>query len=221
MGQNFQHFGPVVAAYEGEKEDKLLGSEEGITSWLMVVIFNFRASPMMNIISPRACQKTYEDSSQFQPVLHLEMLPKSAVRPKSFEISEPRFQEKYYLWGVFIGKHCQLSNSHLCKEEFGRHMMIHGVGSCKIIETMKSCDARSFLDTLRKGVPLDDKTRSRILDGWELAKPRDDSRQNAECHYRGFVSSDGGDLTSQGTFGEGTRKFFYQDAIRCHHKSKE
>ncbi|XP_073157198.1 uncharacterized protein [Henckelia pumila] len=198
-------------------------------------------------ISTRACQEAYEESSQFQPVLHLEMLPKSAVWPKSFEISEPscdsialfffsserserdfdlfvdammhkelamrafiqnaellvftskdlpslywRFQEKYYLWGVFRGKHRPAPNSHLCKEELGRHMMMHGVGGFKITETMKSCDARSLLDTLRKGVSLEDKTRTRIIDSWEQAKPVDDSRQKAECHFCGFVSSEGG-----------------------------
>ncbi|KAL3840089.1 hypothetical protein ACJIZ3_024680 [Penstemon smallii] len=44
---------------------------------------------LMAHISNKACHKVYEEASQFQPVLHLEMLPKSDVWPKSFEISEP------------------------------------------------------------------------------------------------------------------------------------
>ncbi|XP_073043728.1 uncharacterized protein [Primulina eburnea] len=200
-------------------------------------------------VSTRACPEVHAESSQFQPVLHLEMLPKSDVWPKSFEISELswdnialyffpseisewnfdifvdemmhkelamrafvqnaellvftsrdlpslywRFQYRYYLWGVFRGKHRPPANSHLCREELGRHVMMHGVSGCKITETMKSCDARSLLDTLRKGVPQEDKTRTCIHDGWEQPKPVNDSRHTAECHchYCGFVSSLGG-----------------------------
>ncbi|KAK4433756.1 hypothetical protein Salat_0538300 [Sesamum alatum] len=111
-------------------------------------------------LSSRACQKVYKEACQFQPMLHLKMLPRSYVWPKSFQTSKPsaenialyffpseiryerafdhlvdemmhkelamravlqnaellvftstelplpywRFQEKYYLWGVFRGK---------------------------------------------------------------------------------------------------------------------
>lgn len=44
---------------------------------------------LMAHMSSRACQKVYEEACQFQPVLHLEMLPRSDVWPKSFEKSEP------------------------------------------------------------------------------------------------------------------------------------
>ncbi|KAI3460497.1 hypothetical protein Pfo_017160 [Paulownia fortunei] len=40
-------------------------------------------------MSSRACQKAHEEACQFQPVLHLEMLPRSNVWPKSFETSKP------------------------------------------------------------------------------------------------------------------------------------
>ncbi|KAI3464639.1 hypothetical protein Pfo_021302 [Paulownia fortunei] len=40
-------------------------------------------------MSSKACQKVYEEACQFQPVLQLEMLPRSVVWPKSFETSEP------------------------------------------------------------------------------------------------------------------------------------
>ncbi|KAG6435870.1 hypothetical protein SASPL_100751 [Salvia splendens] len=40
-------------------------------------------------ISNKACHKVYAEASQFQPILHLEMLPKSDIWPKSFQKSEP------------------------------------------------------------------------------------------------------------------------------------
>ncbi|KAL6524988.1 hypothetical protein OROMI_030581 [Orobanche minor] len=40
-------------------------------------------------VSVLACPKVYDEALQFQPVLHLEMLPKSDVWPKSFKTSEP------------------------------------------------------------------------------------------------------------------------------------
>ncbi|XP_073043738.1 uncharacterized protein [Primulina eburnea] len=196
-------------------------------------------------VSTRACPEVHAESSQFQPVLHLEMLPKSDVWPKSFEISELswdnialyffpseisewnfdifvdemmhkelamrafvqnaellvftsrdlpslywRFQYRYYLWGVFRGKHRPPANSHLCREELGRHVMMHGVSGCKITETMKSCDARSLLDTLRKGKS---RMRGRPLDdAWDHALPMDDIRQGTKCKYCNFFSKRGG-----------------------------
>ncbi|KAL3840086.1 hypothetical protein ACJIZ3_024677 [Penstemon smallii] len=44
---------------------------------------------LMAHISSKAGQKVYDEACQFQLVLHLEMLPRSDVWPKSFEISEP------------------------------------------------------------------------------------------------------------------------------------
>ncbi|XP_073043737.1 uncharacterized protein [Primulina eburnea] len=200
-------------------------------------------------VSTRACPEVHAESSQFQPVLHLEMLPKSDVWPKSFEISELswdnialyffpseisewnfdifvdemmhkelamrafvqnaellvftsrdlpslywRFQYRYYLWGVFRGKHRPPANSHLCREELGRHVMMHGVSGCKITETMKSCDARSLLDTLRK-VETTGKSRMRgrpLDDAWDHALPMDDIRQGTKCKYCNFFSKRGG-----------------------------
>ncbi|KAL6511960.1 hypothetical protein OROGR_021557 [Orobanche gracilis] len=40
-------------------------------------------------VSVLACPKVYDEALQFRPVLHLEMLPKSDVWPKSFTTSEP------------------------------------------------------------------------------------------------------------------------------------
>ncbi|KAL1543723.1 hypothetical protein AAHA92_20660 [Salvia divinorum] len=40
-------------------------------------------------ISNKACHKVYAEASQFQPILRLEMLPKSDIWPKSFQTSEP------------------------------------------------------------------------------------------------------------------------------------
>ncbi|PIN03026.1 hypothetical protein CDL12_24451 [Handroanthus impetiginosus] len=44
---------------------------------------------LMAHLSSKACQKVYDAACEFQPVLRLEMLPKSNVWPKSFETSEP------------------------------------------------------------------------------------------------------------------------------------
>ncbi|KAL2503682.1 Uncharacterized protein Adt_19303 [Abeliophyllum distichum] len=41
-------------------------------------------------MSSKACQKVFDEASQFQGVLHLEMLPRSLVWPKSFETSQPK-----------------------------------------------------------------------------------------------------------------------------------
>ncbi|XP_047976591.1 uncharacterized protein LOC125218855 isoform X2 [Salvia hispanica] len=120
-------------------------------------------------ISNKACHMVYAEASQFQPILHLEMLPKSDIWPKSFQTSEPnsdsialyffpskirnqvfaqlvqemihkelafkglvqnaelliftstelplrywRFQNKYYLWGVFREKPAAPSNHPSC-----------------------------------------------------------------------------------------------------------
>ncbi|KAK4390979.1 hypothetical protein Sango_2161200 [Sesamum angolense] len=40
-------------------------------------------------MSSKACEKVYETACQFQPVIHLEMLPRTDVWPKSFQTSEP------------------------------------------------------------------------------------------------------------------------------------
>ncbi|KAH6780269.1 hypothetical protein C2S52_011506 [Perilla frutescens var. hirtella] len=44
---------------------------------------------VMAHLSILACQKVYDEASQFNPVIHLEMLSRSHVWPKSFENSEP------------------------------------------------------------------------------------------------------------------------------------
>lgn len=40
-------------------------------------------------MSNRACPKVYEEACLFEPMLHLEILPKYDVWPKRFEISDP------------------------------------------------------------------------------------------------------------------------------------
>ncbi|XP_022863702.1 uncharacterized protein LOC111383782 isoform X1 [Olea europaea var. sylvestris] len=40
-------------------------------------------------ISSKACRKVFDEANQFQGVLHMEMLPKSRMWPKSFETSQP------------------------------------------------------------------------------------------------------------------------------------
>ncbi|CAI9763966.1 unnamed protein product [Fraxinus pennsylvanica] len=40
-------------------------------------------------MSSKACQKVFDEANQFQGVLHMEMLPKSHMWPKSFETSQP------------------------------------------------------------------------------------------------------------------------------------
>ncbi|KAK4429549.1 hypothetical protein Salat_1255500 [Sesamum alatum] len=44
---------------------------------------------LMAHMSSKACEKVYKAACQFQPVIHLEMFPRSDVWPKSFQTSEP------------------------------------------------------------------------------------------------------------------------------------
>ncbi|KAL0391813.1 UNVERIFIED_CONTAM: hypothetical protein Sradi_2404100 [Sesamum radiatum] len=159
-------------------------------------------------LSSRACQKVYEEACQFQPVLHLEMLPRPYVWPKSFEISEPsaeniafyffpseiryerafdhlvdemmhnelamravlqnaellvftstqlplpywRFQDKYYLWGVFRGKQNLRLRPQSCRRESRYQPRMHA--DCwndsedKVAEKMKNFGAQSPLSPL-------------------------------------------------------------------------
>ncbi|KAL0365949.1 UNVERIFIED_CONTAM: hypothetical protein Sradi_3485000 [Sesamum radiatum] len=159
-------------------------------------------------LSSRACQKVYEEACQFQPVLHLEMLPRPYVWPKSFEASEPsaenialyffpsqiryerafdhlvdemmhnelamravlqnaellvftstqlplpywRFQDKYYLWGVFRGKqHLRLRPQSCSRESWDKprmHADCWNDSEGKVADKMKSFGAQSPLSPL-------------------------------------------------------------------------
>ncbi|KAL0285109.1 UNVERIFIED_CONTAM: hypothetical protein Scaly_2828600 [Sesamum calycinum] len=95
-------------------------------------------------MSSKACEKVYETACQFQPVIHLEMLPRTdemmhkelalkAIMPNSelliFTSTElpllywinslAAFQGKHYLWGVFRGRQSPQSDSHAYKPESG------------------------------------------------------------------------------------------------------
>ncbi|XP_011074762.1 uncharacterized protein LOC105159407 isoform X1 [Sesamum indicum] len=159
-------------------------------------------------LSSRACQKVYEEACQFQPVLHLEKLPRPYVWPKSFETSEPsaenialyffpseiryerafdhlvdemmhnelamravlqnaellvftstqlplqywRFQDKYYLWGVFRGKQHLRLRPQSCGRESRYKPRMHADfwndTEGKVAEKMKSFGSQSPLSPL-------------------------------------------------------------------------
>ncbi|KAL0438208.1 UNVERIFIED_CONTAM: hypothetical protein Slati_2303800 [Sesamum latifolium] len=76
-------------------------------------------------MSSKACKKVYETACQFQPVIHLEMLPRADVWPKSFQTSEPSGDNvALYFFPSVLSKRVY---QNLVKEMMDKELALKGV----------------------------------------------------------------------------------------------
>ncbi|XP_011101633.1 uncharacterized protein LOC105179671 isoform X2 [Sesamum indicum] len=76
-------------------------------------------------MSSKACGKVYDAACQFQPVIHLEMLPRSDVWPKSFQTSEPSGDNiALYFFSSVISKRVY---QNLVKEMMHKELALKGI----------------------------------------------------------------------------------------------
>ncbi|KAH0692406.1 hypothetical protein KY285_019503 [Solanum tuberosum] len=77
-------------------------------------------------LSVKACQKVFEEAKLFSLLLHLEMLPKSDIWPKSFNIVEPR-DDNIALYFFPSDARYEQDFDHLIEEMIGEELALRAV----------------------------------------------------------------------------------------------